>query len=428
MANADNLLTTTLATAGMLEAFRFNTPFVQTIKSYSSDFGAPNGSRNVGSSINIPKPARYIPGGGRGVIDFAYSRKDTVEELVALTIDSSRNTDIDWDIKTQKMDLTSFTQQCRDQAMVGISEFVESDHLEEVSKASNVVLAGSSGVTFANITDALSILKENGAPPGDYTMLMGQRMNSSVLKGNYTLFNGDKSSDKSFIAGYQGGMYGGFDFMASELIPTHMNGAPNDGAFDATAGVTPLGDMNGATANGATQILVDGIAGADGTVTAGTKIEIAGVYKVNPITKKNLGVLKQFSVAADATIAAGAGTIVLTERMVDGTGTAGTGLVDVSLQNVSALPLTEAVVSFVGKASTLYRQGIAYCKQSFGCAFTELEKPSNAPSQVKTMDGMTIRTIEDFDYLTNINILRIHSVFGAFTPRPEWACAVWEEA
>ena len=423
---ADNLITTQLATNMAVEAFIYNCPFTSTIKSYSDRFAAPSGSRDVSTSINIPKPARYKSSGGRGVIDFSFSAQDSVEELVALTIDSSRTTDISFNLFDQKMDVSDFDKQLKTHAMSGLTMDVESDHLVEVKNLSNVVLAGTTGTSFVDATTSLSILRENGVPAGDLTLLCNQRMQSSLLANNYTAFNGDKSTDKAYINGYIGSTFGGFDWMGSELIPIHSNGTANDGSFVAATGLTPLGDVAVAPANGANALSVDGIS-VNGTITAGSIIEIAAVKKVNARTYDSLGVRKQYAVASTVTASSNAVTLTLTERMVDGTEAAGTGNVDKTLQNVTALPVADAVVYLVGKVSTDYRQAIAYQRDTFGCAFTPLAKPSNAPSAVATNKGMTLRSIEDFNYQGNFNILRIHSVFGVNTFRPEWGVKIWEE-
>ncbi len=423
---ADNLITTDLATKMAVKAFIYNTPFTQTIRSYSDRFSAPAGSRNVSTSINIPKPARYISQGGRGTIDFTFDAQDSVEEKVALTIDSMRSADLSFDLFTRKMDVSDFDNQLKNEDMAGLTQDVEADHLEEVKKVSNVVLAGSTGASFSDATTGLAVLKENGIPAGDLTMLCNQRIQSSLLANNYTAFSGDKSTDKAYIAGYIGSTFGGFDWMSSELIPIHSNGTATDGSYDGTTGLTPLGTVTSAPANGANTLAIESI-GTDGTITAGSIIQVASVNKVNAITRADQGVVRQFAVESTVTSSGNAVTLTLTERFVDGTGTAGSGLVDKSLQNVTALPATSAVVSLVGKVSTNYRQAIGYCKDTFGGAFTPLATPSNAPSSVSTQKGMTIRAIEDFNYQGDLNILRLHSVFGVSTFRPEWGVRIWEE-
>jgi len=96
-----------------------------------------------------------------------------------------------------------------------------------------------------------------------------------------------------------------------------------------------------------------------------------------------------------------------------------------SLQNIVTLPADDAVVVFVGSASTGYNQNLAFHKGAFKIASAPLVMPVNAEfAAQETVDGVTVAIVRDFDILTRKMITRFDFLGGFSAIRPEWSCRI----
>jgi hypothetical protein len=426
MATPNNapITSATPAIRPVLSAFMYNSPFFNTTQSYSDRFGDISvSSKSTGNTVNLVKPARIKVEGGRGQTSGAFDPKPVVEETVALTIDSYRRAHAFLDTSKQATDYDKSPDgQILNPWSENLSEFACSDFLEEVNNVSEAVLAPSTGVDFDTAMDAISLIKENGINGKDIFMLAPYRIHSSMVKNNIELQNPSKAISEQWYKGIMADGAGA-RWLVDEHTPIHTNGTATDGAFDSAAGLTPLGTVTATVANGATTLAVEGI-GTDGTITAGTIIYIDNTLAVNNITRSSQGRKKGFVVVSDATSVAGAVTLTVREAFVDGSGTTK----DESLQNVTLLPTTGAVVSFIGEVGASYKQGIAYVKDTFGYATVNLTKPEGGQKYSQdTLMGVKMRMIFDYDKDEDANAYRIDSFSGYVTPRGEWGVRVMEK-
>lgn len=420
---ANVLSTTAKVLAKNLTDFKNEMNFVATIKSYSKEFGNVVLSKKTGKTINITKPARFIPDGGVGLENATFVNQDIVEEEIALSINSYRKIGVSFETQDQVLDLTDMKDQVTDPKVIAMASYVERDHLLQINQGSQVVLAGTGGLTFADAEEALALFQEMAAPDAGRIMNAPQRLHSKMVGNVSNFFNPGPTVSMQYLKGYAG-QGSGFEWMRNELIPTHRNGTANGGAF--ADGVTVLGAVTATVTNGVDVLAVDTIT-TDGTIIAGSIIEIVGTNAVHPIVRDDLGHRRQYSVLTTETSAAGAVSLTMTERFVDDSGV-GTGIVDKSLQNVTTLPTTGAIVYHVGETNTLYKQGVAYVPEAFGCAFVRLTDPAaGAKSDQQNVNGMIMRALQTYDHDPDVNIYRLDSKYGSNTPRPEWVVRMWQK-
>jgi hypothetical protein len=152
-------------------------------------------------------------------------------------------------------------------------------------------------------------------------------------------------------------------------------------------------------------LLVDGLA-AGATVKAGEVFAIAGVYAVNPRTGQTLDYLQQFVVLADAT-ADGAGAISLTVAVPI--------ITALPYRTVSAAPADNAPITFMGAASTAYRQSAVFLKSAISLVFAKLVKPASGESEYSTdpATGISIRYWRTSDGTNDTHLHRWDVLFGA---------------
>lgn len=151
-------------------------------------------------------------------------------------------------------------------------------------------------------------------------------------------------------------------------------------------------------------INIDGI-GANATVKKGEVFTIADVYAVNPRTKATLDYLQQFVVLEDA-VANGTGEVTLT--------IANPIIVSGAYQTVNSAPANNAVVTWMGVASTAYRQNAAFHKASIALASAKLVAPRTGKYSYATdpQTGISIRYWQTSDGTNDVHLHRWDVLFG----------------
>ena len=148
------------------------------------------------------------------------------------------------------------------------------------------------------------------------------------------------------------------------------------------------------------------------TIKEGDVFTIANVYDVHPETKTSTGILKQFTVLADA---AEAGTLLIAPNII----TAG------AYKNVNSVPANSAALTFAGAASTVYNQSLLFQKgfACFGSADLVLPKGVHMASR-RNIDGISMRLVSDYDVVKDRILTRLDVLYGYKVLRPQLACKV----
>lgn len=393
--------------AGMLAD---ETQFLKTVdKEDASTFDQMNGY-NVGDTINISKPARFIPG---STADITSLLQEVVEEKVSLALDTRKVVPIALNSAEiqNTLQLSSWAKRILKPAVSSIAQSVESAFLTVAkNKVNNIVgTPGSTVFDAATMLAARQRLKENLVPSsGDLFALLNSSAMTSAVNSRKALPNSSAEIAKQYRQGYMM-TADGFTYLENQLIPTHTNGG--DVAFAVEASVVAI-------SNGMSTLGVDGVT-SGATIKAGTKFTIASCYAVHPITKAAYPYLQQFTVTADVTETASNQVILAISPSIYYTTTD-------SRQNVSTAPVDEdTCVVLTGSASTSYTHNIAYHPSAFRFVSVPLVKPDGLDMiGQETVDGMTIRVLRDFDILTDKMIMRLDFLGGFSVVRPEWGCLV----
>lgn len=395
------------AAAGMLAD---EMQFIKTIdKEPASSFGQVNGY-NVGDTITISKPARFIPS---STADITSTIQEVVEEKVSMALDIRKVVPVALtSAEVQNtLALKDWMKRILRPAMSSIGQEVERTCLERAKNYAGhlVGTAGSTVFDTATMGAARAILKKSLVPSdGDlYALLDSDAMNSAT-NARKGLFQSSAEIAKQYRDGYMG-RGDGFTYLENNLVPRHTNGA--DVAFAVEASVVTI-------ANGMTTLGVDGVT-SGATIKAGTKFTIAGVYKVHPITKATLPDLQVFTVTEDVTETSGNSVTLQISPAIYYTTTD-------PRQNVNAAPVDETACTVVtGSASTTYTHNLAYHKSAFRFVSVPLMKPDGVHMcEQKTVDGVTARVWMDSSILTDKMIMRVDVLAGFCPVRPEWSTVI----
>lgn len=392
--------------AGMLAD---ETQFLKSIdKEPAESFSQVNGY-NVGDTINISKPARFIPS---STADVTSTLQEVVEEKVALALDTRKVVPIaltSAEIQNT-LALKSWAKRVLEPAVSSIAQSVESAFLTVAkNKVANTV--GTAGSTIFDPDTMLSArqkLKENLVPSnGDLFALLNSAATRSAVNSRKALPNSSAEIAKQYRQGYIM-TADGFNYLENNLLPVHTHGA--DVVFAVENTVVTI-------ANGMSTLGVDGVT-SGATIKAGTVFTIPSCYAVHPITKTTLPYLQQFVVTADVTETSGNSVTLAISPSIYYTTTD-------PRQNVSAAPTDEDACTVIGSASTSYTQNLSYHPSAFRFASVPLVKPDGLDLVgQETVDGMTIRVLRNYDILTDKTIMRLDFLGGFAAVRPEWACKI----
>lgn len=293
-------------------------------------------------------------------------------------------------------------------AMSKLAAKVEGDALSMVAQVPNTVHAGAS-VTFSEILDGRKYLVDGLAEEGERCALLDSQASVDMVTDTKGLFQDSTQIAKQYREGMMG-RHAGFDYYENTLIPGWTSGA---------AGGTTNYDVKGATQGladvGTSTDLVQGTLDVDtGTavIAAGDVFTIADVYAVHPESKTSLGYLKQFTVITGGT---GDTTLTISPPII----------YSGNYQNVNSQPANNAKITFLGAASTAYKQSVLFEKGFAVFATADLVMPDNTEFGTRnSLDGLSLRILRDYDIVKDTMYTRADILYGYKVLRPSLACKV----
>jgi hypothetical protein len=276
-------------------------------------------------------------------------------------------------------------------AAVNLAEQIDA-YVMRIATLASIDWVGTMGANVSSHLDAMQAftrLKEGGVPENDLSYIFNHT--DEMLLGDQVIKL--PAPDAMATAAYRRG----FDSTISGVPTLFTNQLPV--LTTGTRAITGAGAINGAsqnvdyvnvanqtTVNGlylSQNIAVDGLA-AGATIAAGEVFTVPGVFAydnrkqalVQPVR------LQQFTVVEAAT-ASGAGAIaamrIAPAMIVPGSGAGANIAINTAQANVSAAPADNAVLTFLGAASTGLAPRLLIHKEAIRCYSARLRMPSNSP-------------------------------------------------
>lgn len=336
----------------------------------------------VGGTVYVKRPPEFTIRTGATA-----SAQDVTEGEVAVTIDKQAGVDVQFTSQEETLNVDALLKsRVLDASMSQIATYIDQQIGGRLNEFHNWV--GTAGTTISTVPGFLAGLQrlDEGAVPMTDRNAVLNPIDAYGLAGTI-------SANAAQVGGVAGNalskakvpMIGQVDSYSTQTLPIVTTGSRTAGAIDgANQNVTYL-----AVKSTYTQTLnIDGIGNAT-TVTAGEVFEIAGVYAVNPRTKVALPYLQQFTVLVGGTSAASA-----TPSAQDLALTISPPIiVSGAYQNVSAAPADDAIVTFKGTASTIYRPNAIFQKQAIKLVSAKLVMPYTGEADYATDPdtGLTVR-------------------------------------
>lgn len=409
---ANSILTPTMITREALRVLHQKLNAVGNMsRQYDSRF-ARSGAK-IGTTLDVRLPAKFTTRSNS-----TFSSQDVVERKVSLPVSTIKGIDTTLTDLEMTMSLNDFSEQIAQPAMAQLAASIEYDALSNLYQdVPNYVGTVSTQLTYKTFQEAGKVLTQNLAPMDNnraFLLNPASRVEfSDAVKG---LFQSSENIDKQYREGIVG-RTGGFNVFENTLIPTHTPGA--HGGTPLVNGASQGTDGTGNVWAATTSLATDGWTNSTtGIVKAGDIITIAGVYDVHPETKQSTGVLKRFTVTADADSGAttGPATLVISPAIIH---TAG------AYQNVNSVPADNAAITVVGTASTAYGQNLAFHRDAFIFATADLEVPQGMHQAAREVyDGVSMRFVRWFDGDAGTWKARFDVLYGYVAAYPELACRV----
>ena len=372
--------------------------FLGTVNRSYDDSFAKTGAK-IGSTLRIREPNQYTVRSGSRVMDV----QDTTETTQTVTLATQDGVDIRFNSAELALDIDELTARYIEPAVSVLVSKIDATHLATATKAvANMV--GTAGTAIGAVTSGFSDTSALGAARAKLNMGLAPKDSnrciqldsvtmSALANGIKPLMNPSADISKAWREG----------FIARTALADLYE---NDRVYSHTVGsdVTTM-SLSGAggLTSGDTYFSISGA-----TMVAGDVFTISGVYDVHPETKSSYAHLKQFVVTA----VSGSAYSVWPTPTSSG-----------AKQNISAAPVSAAVVTAVGTASTAYRQPLMYHKDFATFVTADLPIMDDAHRCTRlTKDGLSLRVWQASDIRNDELLMRIDILHGFKVLRPEWAC------
>lgn len=292
-----------------------------------------------------------------------------------------------------------------------LAAYVDKRVLQEAKNIANSVHSSSGNITYDDVLNSKALI---GMFQGGETIkgFVSSLDEVSLVSGNKTYFNPSSEIGKQYKTGNIG-VIGGVDFSRDDKVWTLTTGS--------RVGTILIDDVGGTNlTEGSTTMHIDGLTNATDTVKLGEVFTIAGVYAVHPITKDTLPVLKQFVVSEDFTAASNEGDLKFLEPIYAS---------DTDpRKNVSALPINDAAVTFLGTASKSILQNLIMNPTAITLASVKLKKfqgLSDSAQSTKVIKNISLSLTPVTDAKTFSEYLRVDCVIACKSLAPMHAGRIW---
>ncbi len=402
---SNSILTIDMITRKALEILENNLVISRNVNRQYDDSFAVEGAK-IGSTLRIRLPDRALVTDGA-----ALQVQDDNEQFTTLTVASQKHIGVNFTSAELTMQLDDFAERVLKPRVSQLAASVDADVANAYKSIfQSVGTPGTVPATSLVLLQAQQKLNESAAGMAPRYATVNPAANAGLVEGMKGLFNPVDTVSRQFKNGMMGqGVLGLDEINMSQSIVQHTTGSRSTSD-------TIL--VNGAVSTqGATTISLDG-GTASATIAVGDVFTIAGVFAVNPQTRQSTGSLQQFVCTATATASSGAWTNVAISPPIFTSANA--------LATVDSFPADNAVVTFVGSASTQYPQNLVYHKDAITLATADLLLPQGVDMASRQVhNGISLRVVRQYDINNDRMPCRIDVLYGFSTIRPPMACRIW---
>lgn len=365
-----------------------------------------------GLKVDVKRPPRFIVNSGA-----ALAAQDVVTGAESISVNQYKNVhvslgDLEYVQSYNELMRTSVMQSAASELAQDVDLFIA----RQVKKfPSWVGTPGNPVATPVQFNAVHTRLMEQSVPNTELSATLSFK-DGAAIRG--ALLAGDiQGINRSALERVRIPLMSEIDVYATQSLDQLTNGTRTNGAVAGASQNTNYRTVKDNEYMSQT-IDLDGL-GAAATIAEGEVFTLAGVFAINPRTRLPYSRLQQFTAVSAATAdGAGAATVTITPAIIvagtnDGTDTT----TNTRYATVSAAPADNAVVTFMGTASTSYTQRAAFHRQAISLVSARLPTPFTGESSF-AMDpetGIGIRYWRGSDISTGAHVHRWDMIYGAKT-------------
>lgn len=379
-----------------------------TESKFSEEFGNP--SMQIGDTLTVRRPPAFIVSDGP-----TYVNQDVVVGSETITIDKQKHIGFTYADMERALEVdNALEDQVLNAKMAALAQQIDSDGHQELLKFAGWV--GTPGETIdapADFFEAPKRLDELAVPqsdrngvlsPTDYWALNSSLSTPAATYPDNIARSALENARLPLLGSVQPYMSQSvFGFTTSDRSGTPLVDGANQNVNYADVRDTYTQDLT-----------IDGL-GASETIKAGEVFTIAGVNAVNPRTHTDTGFLRQFVVMEDATAdGTGAATLKIAFPIIAETGSNETLRTNQAFQTVTDVPADNAAITWVGSATTTYKQNAVFHKSAIQYVFTEPPRPHTGEfSYAQDPEtGIAIRLWASSDISADNHVYRCDVMYG----------------
>lgn len=389
--------------------------FIGTVNRSYDDSFAKTGYK-IGNTLRVRNPNQYTVSTSSRVMDVQDQNSDTQ----TITLGSQYHVDMRFNSAELALDIDELSDRYIDPAMSVLMSKIDGECITTATKetfnvagtAGTVVGAVSSGFSDTSALGAARAKLNQGLAPKDRNraVQMDSVTMASVANGIKGLFHPSSEVEKAWREGF---------IARTAMADFYEN--------ERTWSLTNISDVTGTT--DAASLVTDGGTSVDmhSTVVSpavGAVFTIAGVYACHPETKAAYSHLQQFVITATSAGSA----VTVSPTIYLGLSASTAAKQNVCKSDGTQLALTDfnsQTLTFVGSASTTYRQNLMYHKDAFAFVTADLPLMDDAQKCVRmNKDGIALRVWQASDIRNDELLMRIDIAWGFKTLRPYWACRI----
>lgn len=380
-------------------------------RGYEDEFKRLHNGWKQGSSVTIKAPLYFRVKDG-ATVDVV----DLREEDLTFTVAYRKH--VAYAVTTQDMTLSidAFNDRITRPAMAALGNYIDHELLSMYKQVANQV--GTPGTTpsqLYTLGEAKAVLTDEGVPQENRKCVLDPWATIKLADQMKGLLNAGMV-DKAVTKGSFGNLLG-FNMFESQNVNTHTCGT--------AAGLT-TNLMFGATAEGATGLIIDQNGSWSNSITEGDILTVANVNSVNPMSGDSTGRLRQFVARADVDDS-GNSTTLSTWPGVAPYNIYSSAATEQFLpyQTIQTLPADNAVVNIAGSASLNHKVNLAFHRDAIGLCMVPLELPDSAVWKAReTHNGYSIRVYKYLDGASDTETIRFDVLFGIRVLNPFMACRI----
>ena len=401
---ANSLLTIDMITRKSLAILENELVLTRNVNRAYDDSFAVEGAK-IGSTLRIRLPDRALVTSGA-----ALQVQDDNEQYTTLAVSNQAHIGINFTSAELTMQLDDFAERVLKPRISQLAAYVDADVANAYKNIfQSVGTPGTPPATSLVLLQAQQKLNEAASTMGDRYAVVNPAANAGLVEGMKGFFNPTGTISRQFKSGMMGEWVLGYDEIAmSQSIASHTTGSRD---ATATTTVTTTIAAQGTTSISLTQ------ASVTTTLKQGDVFTIADCYAVNPQTRQSTGSLQQFVVTADATAAAGVWTVSISPAIYTSAH---------ALATVNSFPVTGKAVTFLGTASTVYPQNLAFQKNAITFATADLLLPQGVDMASRQVhNGISLRIVRQYDINNDRMPCRLDVLYGYSAIRPSMATRIW---